>query len=44
MIRDKLTPWRIAMARRAFVTWATLPMIWSEAFWRTWHEVYRQPE
>lgn len=40
MIHDKLTPWRIAVARRTFVTWMTLPTIWSETFWKTWTDVY----
>lgn len=40
-INDKLTPWRIAVARRAFVTAVTLPIIWPECFWRTWYEVFR---
>lgn len=37
----KLHPWQVALARRAFVTWVTLPIIWSEAYFKTWHEVYR---
>ena len=41
-IHNKLMPWHMAVARRTFVTWATLPIIWSEAFWKTWYEVYRQ--
>ena len=34
-------PWHIAAARRAFVAWATFPIIWSEAFWGTWAKTYR---
>lgn len=37
----KLYPWQVALARRSFVTYVTLPIIWSEAFWKTWYEVYR---
>ena len=37
----KLYPWQVALARRTFVTMVTLPMIWSEAYWKTWYEVYR---
>ena len=36
----KLMPWHIAVARRTFVALATLPMIVSETFWKTWAEVY----
>jgi len=38
---SKLMPWQIAIARRQFVLWATLPMIWSEAYFKAWNEVYR---
>ena len=38
---SRLYSWQIAVARRTFVTWVTLPMIWSEAWLKTWHEVYR---
>lgn len=31
----------MAIARRTFVTFVTLPLIWSEAYWKTWYEVYR---
>lgn len=41
MIHTKLYPWQVAMARRAFVTWMTLPAIWTEAYLKTWWEVYR---
>lgn len=41
MIHNKLMPWQIAIARRTFVTWVTLPLIWSEAYWKTWNEVMR---
>ena len=41
MIRDKLTPWRIAVARRTFVMWATLPTIWAEAFWTNFLSYFR---
>ena len=37
----KMFPWQVALARRTFVTMATLPMIWSEAYWKTWHQVYK---
>lgn len=37
----KLYPWQIAQMRRLFVLYSTVPLIWSEAFWKTWHEVYR---
>jgi hypothetical protein len=40
-IHDKLLPWHMAVARRTFVAWVTLPIVWSEAFWKTWYEVYR---
>lgn len=39
----KLMPWRMALVRRQFVFVATLPLVWSEVFWRTWAEVYRGP-
>ena len=42
-IHNKLMPWQIAIARRTFVTWATLPWVWSEAYMKTWAEVYRYP-
>jgi len=42
-IHNKLMPWQIAIARRQFVMWATLPMIWSETFIKTFNEVYRYP-
>lgn len=38
---SKLAPWHIAIARRNFITMATLPMIWSECFWKTWYQVYK---
>ena len=38
---SKQTPWHIAIARRNFITMATLPMIWSECFWKTWYQVYK---
>lgn len=40
-IHDKLTPWRIAAARRTFVMLVTLPMIWTEAYMKAWHELYK---
>lgn len=40
-MESKLYPWQVAVARRSFVTFVTLPIIWSEAFFKTWHEVYR---
>ena len=41
MIHNKLMPWQIAAARRAFVFWATLPIMVSEEFFRTWCAVFR---
>lgn len=41
MIYDKQLPWHMAKARKAFVFWATLPLVVSEAFWTTWSEVFR---
>ena len=43
MLSTKLMPWHIAVARRTFVTLTTFPLVWSECYWRTWHEVYRYP-
>ena len=40
-IATKLYPWQVALARRTFVTWMTLPAIWSEAYLKAWWEVYR---
>ena len=40
-MNSKMYPWQIALARRSFVTLVTLPIIWSEAYWRTWYEVWR---
>jgi len=40
-LATKLAPWQIALMRRQFVLWATLPMIWSEAYFKTFYEVYR---
>lgn len=28
----KLMPWQVAIARRQFVLWVTLPMIWSGVY------------
>ena len=33
--------YQVAQARKMFVFWATLPLLWSETFWKTWSEVYR---
>ncbi len=41
MIHNKQFPWQMAIARRTFVTFVTLPLICSEAYWKTWYEVYR---
>ena len=38
-LQSKLAPWHIAVARRTFIAWATLPIIYSETFFRTWTEV-----
>lgn len=38
------TPFHIAAARRMFVAWVTLPLVFSEAYWKTWYEVYREPQ
>ena len=40
-LATKLYPWQVAMMRRTFVAWATLPMIWSEAYMKTFWEVFR---
>ena len=40
-LASKMAPWHLAIARRTFVTMATLPFIWGETFWKTWYEVYR---
>lgn len=40
-LATKLMPWQIAIARRTFVTWFTLPAIWSEAYLKAWYEVYK---
>ena len=37
----KMYPWHIAIARRQSVLWTTLPLIWSEAYFKTWAAVYR---
>ena len=39
MIPNKLMPWRMAQARRKWVTFVTLGLIWTEAFIRTWSSV-----
>ena len=36
-----MTEQQTASARRLFVLWATLPVIWTEAWLKTWYEVYR---
>lgn len=42
MLTSKLMPWHIAMMSKTFVAWATVPIIASETFWRTWYEVFRE--
>ena len=36
-----MTEQQTTIARRVFVLWTTLPVIWAEAWLKTWHEVYR---
>lgn len=42
-IHNKQLPWQIAQIRKAWVTWVTLPLIFSEAYFTTWYEVFREP-
>jgi len=35
--------WKMAEFRNTAVFWITLPLRFSETYWNTWAEVYRQP-
>lgn len=39
MIRDKLTPWRMAQLRKAVVPFIIAPLVWWSVFFDTWDEV-----
>lgn len=38
-MNSKLMPWRMAQARKTMVKYITLPLYFSEVFWRTWSNV-----
>ena len=38
---NKLTPWHIAVMRRAVMAWVIIPYDVVETYWKTWHDVYR---
>jgi hypothetical protein len=40
MLMPKVMPWYMAQMRKIMVTNMTLPLIWSQAFWEMWAEVY----
>ena len=41
MIHTKRFPWLVAQTRHQFVFWATLPIVISEAYWKTWYDAYQ---
>lgn len=42
LIPNKLLPWQIAQAVKTQTFFLTLPLVWSECYWTTWCEVFRE--